>query len=415
MKTLYINITNEQIQSNEELEVLKHDLDGDFFFYLGEKIAKSCKVENGIALITDFNTQDNAEDYQKIIAQWNDLKAILFGEECKGHFEFTLPNGYIHWLKFHPQYVDIYDKNFSHGESAVISVDLEELYEESVKSLLGKILRTLKRNDLYLKIDKIVFNDVVVGYDSLLVNEVLNFYNNIKFKCFDEFLKLITFKHFESNVQSEIVDDERNYNDDVDVVVNWLCDEFKNERGGDLRNFMDETKLRDIAINAISDCKNSCDNAAKIYMLCQKYGANGNLIYKTRFERRMSKDLLYALTHPEELEDRAWGWESVRTLNNGMEVKKYNYKYGLVDSYGIVVVQCEYNEIMQLKSGSIRLQKNGKYGLIDKDKTINLSCIYDEILDFENGLVKVKINGRWIKINESDAILKLKESNKQYL
>lgn len=42
MKTLYININKEQIQSNEELEVLKRDLDSDFFFYLGEKIAKGC-------------------------------------------------------------------------------------------------------------------------------------------------------------------------------------------------------------------------------------------------------------------------------------------------------------------------------------------------------------------------------------
>ena len=50
MKTLYININNEQIQSNDELEVLKHDLDSDFFFYLGEKIAKGCKVENENAL-----------------------------------------------------------------------------------------------------------------------------------------------------------------------------------------------------------------------------------------------------------------------------------------------------------------------------------------------------------------------------
>ena len=32
MKTLYININNEQIQSNEELEVLNYDLDSDFFF-----------------------------------------------------------------------------------------------------------------------------------------------------------------------------------------------------------------------------------------------------------------------------------------------------------------------------------------------------------------------------------------------
>ncbi|MEE1365927.1 MAG: hypothetical protein UHE93_04530, partial [Muribaculaceae bacterium] len=91
MKTLYININNEQIQSNDELEVLNYDLDSDFFFYLGEKIAKGCKVENENALITDFNTPDTEEDYQQIIAQWNEIRAILFSEECDDDYEFKLP------------------------------------------------------------------------------------------------------------------------------------------------------------------------------------------------------------------------------------------------------------------------------------------------------------------------------------
>ena len=114
MKTLYVNINNEEIQSNEELEVLNYDLDSDFFFYLGEKIAKGCKVENENALITDFNTQYVAEDYQQIIAQWNEIKAILFGEDCEEDYEFKLPAGYIHWLKYHPQYVSVYQIGRAH-------------------------------------------------------------------------------------------------------------------------------------------------------------------------------------------------------------------------------------------------------------------------------------------------------------
>ena len=178
MKTLYININNEQIQSNEELEVLNYDLDSDFFFYLGEKIAKGCKVENENALITDFNTQDNAEDYQKIIAQWNELKAILFGEDSDGDYEFKLPTSYIHWLKYHSQYVTVHDKNFSHGESGIIYIDLEELYEESVESMQRRILRKLQRDDLYQDIDEIVFNDDAVTSKSRIVRV-------LKKKCAD--------------------------------------------------------------------------------------------------------------------------------------------------------------------------------------------------------------------------------------
>lgn len=189
MKTLYININNEQIQSNEELEVLGYDLDSDFFFYLGEKIAKSCKVDNEITLITDFNTQDTTEDYQKIIAQWDEIKTILFSEECEGEFKFTLPNGYIHWLKFHPQYVSVYDRNFSHGEPTIITIDLEELYEDSVEDLQRKILRKLQRDDLYLEIDEIVFNDDVVTRKSPIILNIKDKYEGVGFKAYKKWLQ----------------------------------------------------------------------------------------------------------------------------------------------------------------------------------------------------------------------------------
>lgn len=192
MKTLYININNEQIQSNEELEVLNYDLDSDFFFFLGEKIAEGCKVKNENALITDFNTQDNEEDYQQIIAQWNKLKSILFSEKCKGEFDITLPNGYIHWLKFHPQYVSVYDRNFSQGEPAVITIDLEELYEDSIEDLQRKILRKLQRDDLYLKIDVIVYNDDAVTRKSPIARAIKEKYDSIGFKSYKKWISDIS-------------------------------------------------------------------------------------------------------------------------------------------------------------------------------------------------------------------------------
>ena len=189
MKTLYININNELIQSNEELEVLNYDLDSDFFFYLGEKIAKGCKVENENALITDFNTQDNEEDYKQIIAQWNELKNILFSEECEGEFKFVLPDGYIHWLRYSEKYNHVHDKNFSHGESYVISIDLEELHEESVEDMQRKILRTLKRNNLYLGVDEIVLNDDAVTRKSPIIRTIKDKYEGVGFKTYKKWLQ----------------------------------------------------------------------------------------------------------------------------------------------------------------------------------------------------------------------------------
>ena len=190
-KTLYVNINNEQIQSNKELEILKHDLDSDFFFYLGEKIAKDCKVENENALITDFNTKDNEEDYKQIITQWNEIKTILFSEECEGKIEFTLPNGYIHWLCYSEKYNHVYDKNFSHGESAVITIDLEDLYEDSIEDLQRKILRKLQRDEFYLEIDEIVFNDDAINRKSPIVRTVKDKYDGIGFKSYKKWLEKI--------------------------------------------------------------------------------------------------------------------------------------------------------------------------------------------------------------------------------
>ena len=189
MKTLYININNEQIQSNEELKVLEHDLDGDFFFYFGGKIAKGCNIDNEYAVITDFNTEDYKEEYKQITTQWNEIKTILFSEECKGRFELTLPNGYIHWLKFHPQYVSVYDRNFSHGEPDVITIDLEELYEDSIEDLQRRILRKLQRDDMYKIIDEIIFNDNAVTRKSPIVLTIKENYDCIGFKTYKKWLE----------------------------------------------------------------------------------------------------------------------------------------------------------------------------------------------------------------------------------
>ena len=188
MKTLYININNEEVQSNEELEVLNYDLNSDFFFYIGEKISKGCKVENENTLITAFNTKDNEEDYKQIITQWNEIKTILFSEECEGKIKLTLPNGYIHWLRYNEKYNTVYERNFSHGEPNIITIDLRELYEDSVEDLQRKILRKLQRDDLYHEIDEIIFNDDAVTRKSPIVCTIKK-YKDIGFKAYKKWLK----------------------------------------------------------------------------------------------------------------------------------------------------------------------------------------------------------------------------------
>lgn len=417
MKTLYININNEEVQSNEELEVLKHDLDGDFFFYLGEKIAKGSKVENETALITDFNTKDNEEDYKQIIAQWNKIKAILFSEECEGKFEFILPNGHIHWLRYSEMYNCVYDKNFSHGESAVITIDLEDLYEDSIEELQRKILRKLQRDDLYLEIDEIVFNDDAVTRKSPIVRTIKDKYEGVGFKAYKKWMEESKPQENILNIGTPITNGEDDSNNDLTLLVNWICDEFKKEKAIDWRK--DEvmmSKVYNITRNALNEYEASWfSSSVDIWIpYVAKCDSNGNPIHTTNFNRTLSKGLLHSLKHPDEVEDESWGWEYVRYLGDGLTLKRHNYKYGLVDNYGIIIAQCEFNEIMQFKSGNIRLQKSGKFGLINKDKTINIPCIYDEIFDLEDGLAKVKIDGKWAKVNESGITLWLRDDDKRW-
>ena len=187
MKTLYVNINHKPISSSGELVILDYDLMGDLFFYLGERIAKGCNVQNENALITDFNTPDNKQDYDAILSQCDDIKRLLFGENVSGTFELKLPSGYLHWLRYNEDYNHVYDKNFSNGGGESITIDIEELYEDSIESLQRKIMRKLQRDDLYLDIDEIVFRDEDVTRKSKIVRAIKAKYDNIGFKSYKKF------------------------------------------------------------------------------------------------------------------------------------------------------------------------------------------------------------------------------------
>ena len=181
MKTLYININSEPVSSSEDLVVMDYDLIDDFFFYLGERIGKGCKIQNENALITDFNTPENKQDYDLILSQWYEVKRLLFSEEVAGSFDFELPSGYLHWLRYNEDYNHVYEANFSNGGSRSVTIDLEELYEDSVEALQRKIMRKLNRDDLYHEIDAIVFNDEDISRKSKIVCAIKEKYEGIGF------------------------------------------------------------------------------------------------------------------------------------------------------------------------------------------------------------------------------------------
>lgn len=226
MKTLYININNEQINSTEELEVLSFDLDNDFFFHLGEKIANGCKVKNEAELITDFNSPENEDAYNDIISQWKKLKEILFSENCSGIFNFTLPEDYIHWLKFNinAEYISIYDANFSNSNSAVIHINLNDLYDDTIGYLQRKISHTLQKDNLHLKIKEFVFNDNIISHKSPIVKSLKNKYGQIDFCHHNKYTEHTENKLLPQKAQSnnEFITEIRNIEPKKKAITNVI-------------------------------------------------------------------------------------------------------------------------------------------------------------------------------------------------
>ena len=336
MKTLYININNEPILSNEDLEVLKYDLDSDFFFYLGEKISKGCKVENENSLITDFNTQDNAEDYQKIIAQWKELKGILFSDGCEGEFKFVLPDGYIHWLRYNEKYNSIYDRNFSHGEPTIITIDLEELYEDSVEDLQRKILRKFQRDDLYLEIDEIVFNDDAVTRKSPIARAIKNKYEGIGFKSYKE-----------SPCKEANNNSSRKENNEC------------------LINILKEHRYIEF-VNGFSRI--------------QKDGKWG-------FIDKTGNQIIPCI------------YDSVLNFNEGLAAVQLNNKWGAINNIGELIIPCSYDDELFFKDGLAIVKFNNKAGYINTEGELQIPYIFDNATIFSEGYACVELNGKLGYIN----------------
>ena len=198
MKTLYININSERIESSDTLDVLAYDLINDFYFALGEKLLARFSIAgvDKIKLFTEYMDARDASGADSILEQWSQLKARLFGESPQGAFTFHLPDSYLSWLK--------YNENTDYCRLAetlpsCIDIDLEEFYEDSIDSLRRRIFRYLQKDDRYNEIDEIVFNDYAVGRKSEIVRQIKARYEVIKFVLYEKWVNLSS---------SQIIQDE---------------------------------------------------------------------------------------------------------------------------------------------------------------------------------------------------------------
>ena len=136
MKTLYININGEEIQTTDTIVVVGKPEDAiinKFYFELGKQILKGV-VAPGISsikkkdIVTDFKSHDEVA-FGKILDQWECVKSILLGENPTGTYKINLPTEYLGWLQNNSQsiYAEIAKSLYQRGCVVEISIDKKDI------------------------------------------------------------------------------------------------------------------------------------------------------------------------------------------------------------------------------------------------------------------------------------------------
>ena len=195
MKTIYINTNGENIQSTDDVIVIGGASDAivdAFFIELGMGILAKAHVRgvSNKSIMTDF-AQSQPDDFKMISEQWEELKEILLGDDPTGTFDVTLPAEFLHWLHYNENqaYIEVYDNKYRGQKQAVISINVEGLYEDSVDALRRKAVKYLEQNDNADDFSdyELVVNDDLVTRNSKLVGDIKKKCTGIAFVPFGKF------------------------------------------------------------------------------------------------------------------------------------------------------------------------------------------------------------------------------------
>lgn len=190
MKTLLININGKAIQSDDNIKVIGLSEDSivdSFYISLGMAIADGVTGIKYKPLVAEF-AKAKPEEFESFTKQWNEVKALLLGENPSGDYEFVLSSEYLEWLKMNGTYFTIYNKKYQGQREAVIKLSLDELYEDTLYLIGRRTIHFLEKEDNYKNFEAFVVNDEAVTRRSQLVRSIKNKFEDLAFILYEKWL-----------------------------------------------------------------------------------------------------------------------------------------------------------------------------------------------------------------------------------
>ena len=224
MKTLYINISGENIQSMDDVVVVgkpADDLAYKFYFELGYQILKGViapSVKNKRELITEFIQQHKDVYEEKILPQLEQAKRLMLSNDFRGDVKVQLPQEYIQWLNYYgtADYSAIAKSLNERG--GIVTINLERIYRNGIQLLINGI-----EPDDY---GQLVVNDDAVEDDTEMVVAIRERLKNsmLPFVLFEEWCKKRKNKEFTNSqtINGPIVNTSKETEDStrsLDIVI----------------------------------------------------------------------------------------------------------------------------------------------------------------------------------------------------
>ena len=382
MKTLYININGENIQSNADLHVVGRPEDAlinAFYYELGNEMLNGVPGVSRISkrdLVLEFKNHDK-NNFAKILDQWSALKKIVLGPNPSGQFGVELPDDYVKWLKDKSDrvYRTIAMSIVDRGRKVNICVD--NIYE-AIELLLDSI-----DPDDCSDCEQFVINDELITTESRIV---------IDYKShFDSPLQFITIIDFKKPKDQDTSSGEDNASKPHNSTTSVYAKVRKGIRGEEIAKFY-YSDGREVSKSEFYIVASTKDDHINKNLLVMKTEGDTTLYYvSSDGELHVIGDYDLEAGYRDGIyySDKKWWRYTVEVINDTFILYRNDKFYKLFR----ICDNCSIHLISEFSSKAI---------LWSQFKSDGLIIIGDYIVDMVNGFTLCHRNGKEITVKGYD-------------